>query len=167
MYPALRSQPGESCAALTLKAWSRPDRPGVKVFAAYPSKPADFPPELESDVYTLAADGTGLANITGSPEADYRPVWADCTYPAVGCQAQVTNIAPGTLNVREEPAAGATSTGDLSEGDIVCLYGPSSFVDGYRWWPLRSEGGVEGFAAQADPANLGSPWIMPTGNLCE
>jgi hypothetical protein len=137
------------------------------VFAAYPSRPAEFTPEAGADIYTLAADGTGLTNITGSLEADYRPVWADCTYPAAGCQAQVTNIAPGTLNVREEPAAGAASTGDLNDGDIVCLYGPSSFVDGYRWWPLRSEGGVEGFAAQADPANLGSPWIMPTGNLCE
>ena len=57
-------------------------------------------------------------------------------------------------------------TGVFNEGDIVCLYGPSSFVDGYRWWPLRSEGGIEGFAAQADPANLGSPWITPTGNFC-
>ena len=137
------------------------------VFAAYPSRPVEFIPEAGADIYTLAADGTGLSNITGSPEADYRPVWADCTRPAAGCRARVTNIAPDTLNVREEPTVGAPTAGELDEGDIVCLFGPSSLVDGYRWWPIRSEGGIEGFAAQADPADLGSPWITPTGDFCE
>lgn len=137
------------------------------VFAAYPSQPVEYTPGSGTDIYTLAADGTGLSNTTGSPEADYRPAWVDCTRPTAGCQAQVTNVAPDTLNVRDEPAAGASSVGELSEGDTVCLYGPSSFVDGYRWWPVRSEGGIEGFAAHADPGSLGSPWITPTGDLCE
>lgn len=137
------------------------------VFAAYPSRPVEFTPESGADIYTLAADGTGLSNITGSPEADYRPVWVDCSRPTAGCQGEITNVAPDTLHVREEPTVGASGAGDLNEGDVVCLFGPSSFVDGYRWWPVRSEGGIEGFAAQADPANLGSPWITPTGGFCE
>lgn len=155
---------GDACRP-TQVHWS-PDGT-LFVFAVYPSRPVDEPPELGPDIYTLAADGTGLSNITGSPEADYRPVWVDCSRPTAGCQGEITNVAPDTLHVREEPTVGASGAGDLNEGDIVCLFGPSSFVDGYRWWPVRSEGGIEGFAAQADPANLGSPWITPTGGFCE
>ncbi len=154
----------DSCLA-TRVHWS-PDGT-LFVFAAYPSKPADFPPELSTDIYTLEADGTGLTKITDVPENDYRPIWADCTRPTAGCRAQITNIAPDTLHVREEPMVSASSTGNLNEGDVVCLLGPSSFVDGFRWWPLRSEAGIEGFAAQADPSSLGSPWITPIGGFCE
>ena len=41
--------------------------------------------------------------------------------------------------------------GELSEGEVVCLTGSSVFDDGFRWWPMPSEDGLNGWVAQGDP----------------
>jgi hypothetical protein len=91
-----------------------------------------------------------------------------CALLTRGCEARVTNVAPERLNVRKEPSQRSDVTGQLSEGETVCLTGFSHFgVDGFRWWPVRSQGGVEGLVAHGDPQEPERPWLTPTGRECE
>jgi hypothetical protein len=102
--------------------------------------------------------------VAGEPEV--RP----CVPLTAGCEAQVTNIAPGRLNIRKEPSQGTDVMGTLSEGEIVCLTGSSQSQfgeDGFRWWPVRSQGGVEGWVAYGDPQEPERPWLTATGRKCE
>jgi hypothetical protein len=99
--------------------------------------------------------------VAAAPEV--RP----CAPLIAGCQAQVTNVAPARLNVREGPRTDAEVAGKLSEGDVVCLTRPALFGDEFRWWYARSESGIEGYVAQGDPQEPEEPWLTPTGRKCE
>ena len=84
------------------------------------------------------------------------------------CEVQVTNVAPDQLNVREGPSQAGRVVGGLSEGEIVCLTGTSVFSgDGFRWWPVRSQAGVEGWVTGGDPQQPERPWLTATGRKCE
>jgi hypothetical protein len=95
-------------------------------------------------------------------EPEVRP----CAPLTGDCEVQVTNVAPDQVNVREGPGKARVVTGQLSEGEIVCLTGSSMFADGFRWWPVRSEAGVEGWVAQGDPQEPDRPWLTATGRKC-
>jgi hypothetical protein len=119
-------------------------QPGDRVVAA--TQPVSLPEEM----------------VAASPQL--RP----CVPLTAHCEAQVTNVAPGQLNIRKGPSQGTDVMGTLSEGEIVCLTGSSQFgEDGFRWWPVRSQGGVEGWVAQGDPQEPERPWLTPTGRKCE
>ena len=164
---ALASSPGfsaEACSATQVR-WS-PDG-ALLTFTAYPDPaPSDIPQEENPDVYVVRADGTGLTKLTDYPGRDLNPSWVDCSRPTPGCEARVANVAPETLNVRDQAKADAGIVGTLQEGAIVCFTGFSAFEDGFRWWPVRSDDGTEGWAAQANPQESGKPWLTPTGRVC-
>ena len=83
------------------------------------------------------------------------------------CEVKVTNVGPDQLNVREGPGKESVVKGKLSEGDIVCLTGSSVFDDGFRWWPVPWEDGLNGWVAQGDPREPDRPWLTATGRKCE
>jgi RNA polymerase sigma factor (sigma-70 family) len=123
----------------------------------------------EREIFVMAADGSGLTNITNSPSDDYSPVWVDCSVPTAGCEATVTNVQPEHLNVRERPKTewdDSPVIRELSEGDTVCLIGAPDVGGGYKWWPVSAADGTEGWAAAFDPKDPARPWITPTGNPC-
>jgi len=124
------------------------------------------PTNPEREVFVMKADGSGLTNITNSPSDDHDPIWLDCTRPTAGCEARVTNIQPDTLNIRQDAAVDAQAVGTLSEGDTVCLTGASQTAGGYKWWPVSTADGTEGWAAAFDPKDPATPWLTPTGNPC-
>jgi dipeptidyl aminopeptidase/acylaminoacyl peptidase len=174
--PCLWSAFGGGCAGFFVRRadWS----PGGAyiVFAGTPSPPNPdpphfAPPDFVSEVYTLRNDGTGLIRITDSPSGGSgNPRWVDCSRPTAGCEAEVTNVGVAGLNVRDGhglPGLDASVVGKLSEGDIICFIGPSWFMDGFRWWPVHSAEGTEGWAAAFDPGEVNSPWLTATGVTCE
>jgi hypothetical protein len=83
------------------------------------------------------------------------------------CEVKVTNVGSDQLNVREGAGMESVVKGKLSEGDIVCLTGSSAFDDGFRWWPVRSQAGLQGWVAQGDPQQPDRPWLTATGRKCE
>jgi hypothetical protein len=84
------------------------------------------------------------------------------------CEVKVTNVAPDQLNVRENASQAGRVVGGLSEGEIVCLTRSDVFgEDDFRWWPMRSQAGLEGWVAQADPKQPDRPWLTATGRKCE
>ena len=99
--------------------------------------------------------------VAAEPEA--RP----CALLREGCEVQVTNVGTVQLHVREAPGMESVVKGKLSEGDIVCLAGSSVFDDGFRWWPVPSEDGLNGWVAQGDPREPDRPWLTATGRQCE
>jgi uncharacterized protein YgiM (DUF1202 family) len=77
-------------------------------------------------------------------------------------------VAPDQLNVREGASQDTRVVGGLSEGEIVCLTRSAvSGEDDFRWWPMRSQAGLEGWVAQADPQQPERPWLTATGRKCE
>jgi hypothetical protein len=83
------------------------------------------------------------------------------------CEVRVTNVGTVQLHVREAPGMESVVKGKLSEADIVCLAGPSVFDDGFRWWPVPWEDGLNGWVAQGDPQEPERPWLTATGRKCE
>ena len=164
--PCFLSFLGASCQATRVR-WS----PGgtLLVFAANPAPPPAGPqlPESINSVYTLGADGSGLTRVTDSPGEHFAPIWVDCSRPTAGCEAKVTNVASEGLNVRQEPSKDASPVGKLGDGELVCFIGPSRFIDGFRWWPARSEAGIEGWSAAFDPDEPNEPWLTATGRTCQ
>jgi RNA polymerase sigma factor (sigma-70 family) len=144
--------------------WS-PDG-SMLAFSANPSQPRDMQERLDREVFVLGADGSGPTNLTNGPSDDYDPIWVNCNLPTAGCEARVTNIAPDTLNLRQDASSDAQVVGALSEGDTVCLVGAPAFVGGYRWWPVSTADGKLGWAAAFDPKDPSKPWLTPTGNAC-
>jgi len=97
-----------------------------------------------------------------------EPEVRTCAPLVAHCEVQVTNVAPDQLNVREGPGQQRNATGKLSEGDIVCLTGLPVFGgDGFRWWPVRTQAGVQGWVAQGDPQQPEQSWLTATGRKCE
>ncbi len=91
-----------------------------------------------------------------------------CVPLRAGCEAQVTNVAPQRLNLRDGPPSTLSEvTGKLSEGDIVCLTGSSILADGFRWWPLHPLLEEGRWVAQGDSEEPDRPWLTPTGRECE
>jgi len=96
------------------------------------------------------------------------PQVQSCVPLAAPCEAQVTNVSPDRLNIRKEPSQGTDVVATVSEGETVCLTGSSQFgEDGFRWWPVRSQSGVEGWVAHGDPQEPERSWLTPTGRKCE
>ncbi len=164
--PCFLSFLGAACQPTPVR-WS-PDGT-LLVFAANPTPPPAGPqlPESINSVYTLGAAGSGLTRVTDSPGEDFAPIWVDCSRPTAGCEAKVTNVASEGLNVRQEPNKDASRVGKLGDGELVCFIGPSRFIDGFRWWPVRSEAGIEGWSAAFDPDEPNVPWLTATGRTCQ
>jgi hypothetical protein len=123
-------------------------------------------PFPQRDILVVGADGAGLTNITNNSSDDYDPVWVDCRVPTAGCEAKVTNVQPDPLNARVSPGMDQEITGKLSEGDSVCLLGAPLVGDGYKWWPISTTDGTEGWVAEFDPQDPARLWITPTGEPC-
>ncbi len=129
-------------------------------------------PLFSNAIFTLRADGSGLTQVTHSTEGEFGPTWdalpawVDCTRPTAGCEARVTNVAPVRLNHRQEPGLDAPLFGKLGDGELVCFVGPPRFVDGIRWWPARTEAGIDGWSAAFDPAEPDELWLTATGRYC-
>jgi hypothetical protein len=83
------------------------------------------------------------------------------------CEVKVTNVAPDQLNVREAAGQDGRVIGGLSEGEVICLTRSAVFDDDFRWWSVRSQAGLEGWVAQADPQQPERPWLTATGRKCE
>jgi RNA polymerase sigma factor (sigma-70 family) len=125
-------------------------------------------PEAETnpqrDIFIMAADGSGLTNITNSSSDDYDPLWVDCGVPTAGCEATVTTVQPDYLEIRGESAEAGIApeaVGKLSEGETVCLLG-----GGHEWWRVSTADGTEGWVAAFDPQDPTRLWITPTGEPC-
>jgi RNA polymerase sigma factor (sigma-70 family) len=149
--------------------WS-PDG-SMLAFSTSLEEPDPLQPESrrQRDIFVLGADGSGLTNVTNSPSDDYDPGWVDCRVPTAGCEAKVTNVQPEYLNVREQPKdqwSDPAATGKLSEGDTVCIVGAPYLGSGYKWWPISTTDGTEGWVAEFDPQDPARPWITPTGEPC-
>jgi uncharacterized protein YgiM (DUF1202 family) len=99
--------------------------------------------------------------------AEIIPWDCDLPLPTAGCEVTVTNVQPQRLNLREDPGTDREVTGKLSEGESVCLLGSPALADGFQWWPLRSEGGTEAWAAAFDPDEPDTPWLTATGRACQ
>jgi hypothetical protein len=116
------------------------------------------------DNVVAVARFTGLLGGIVAAEPEVQP----CAPLTGDCEVQVTNVAPDQLNVREGPGQQRKIAGQVSEGDIVCLTGKSVFGgDGFRWWPVRAQDGLEGWVAQGDPQEPERPWLTATGRKCE
>lgn len=115
------------------------------------------------DVVLAVTQPIALPEGIVAAEPEVRP----CAPLTGDCEVQVTNVAPDQLNVREGPGKADRVTGGLSEGEIACLIGSSVFADGFRWWRVRSQAGVEGWVAQGDPQQPERPWLTATGRKCE
>ena len=83
------------------------------------------------------------------------------------CEVKVTNVAPDQLNVREAASQDEPVVGGLSEGEVICLTRSAAFNGGFRWWPMRSQTGLEGWVAEGDPQQPDRPWLTATGRKCE
>jgi RNA polymerase sigma factor (sigma-70 family) len=128
-----------------------------------PSQDEFAPP---GEIFVMGADGSGLTNVTNHPADDDSPIWVNCGLPTAGCEAEVRNVAPERLNVREGPGTEDEVIGNLSEGDTVCLLGSPYLEEGYKWWPLHGSGDLEGWAAERDLAEPNGQWLVATGEPC-
>ncbi|MCD4687078.1 MAG: SH3 domain-containing protein, partial [Anaerolineae bacterium] len=63
--------------------------------------------------------------------------------------ARVHTIQGDTLNVREYPTLNARVLTALYSGSRVGIMGGPRDADGYRWWRVRTETGVEGWAVES------------------
>jgi hypothetical protein len=91
-----------------------------------------------------------------------------CAPLTAHCEVRVTNVAPDQLNVREGANQDTRVVGGLSEGEVICLTRSAVFgEDDFRWWPVRSQVGLEGWVAQSDPQQPERPWLTATGRKCE
>jgi len=122
-------------------------------------------PILEAgDIVVAVTQPIVLPEGIAPAEPQVRP----CAPPIANCELQVTNIAPDQLNIREGPGQQREVLGQVSEGEIVCLTGRSAlWGDGFRWWPVRSQAGVQGWVAQGNPQQPERPWLTATGRKCE
>jgi RNA polymerase sigma factor (sigma-70 family) len=138
-----------------------------------PPSPPSEPRNPEREVFVMNADGSALTNITNSPSDDHDPIWVDCRVPTAGCEAAVANVQSGYLDVRRRgftessnPWDNLTAIAKLSQGDSVCVLGAPVVGDGYKWWPISTTDGTEGWVAAFDPQDPARPWITPTGEPC-
>ena len=100
-----------------------------------------------SQVFIMAADGTGLTQLTGTSEIFNGLVWSPVPALQVGSSYAVTAWGD-RLNVRESPSQSGTVITQLLEGDVVTiLEGPVDAED-YYWWRLRTADGTEGWAVE-------------------
>jgi len=96
-----------------------------------------------------------------------KPEVGPCAPVTTDCEAQVTNVAPNQLSARKWASQLTDVTGGLSEGETVCVTGPSRLgADGYWWWPVSSQNGVEGWVAHGDPQQPERRWLALTGRKC-
>ncbi len=96
---------------------------------------------------------------TPAPEATPTPAPTPLpgTALAVGQPARV--VAPGGLNLRDQPSTAGNLLVQLGTGVRVnILEGPTS-ADGYTWWRVDDGAGNVGWAAQADPS--GTEFLSP------
>ncbi len=127
--------------------------------------------------WTREGSGWRFGGLTiGAGEEHLRPgqaIWRDfqrvnCDLLlASGCEAQVANVDPQRLNVREDAGTEEEVIGKLLDGDTVCLLGSPALKDGIQWWPLRSAEGSEGWSAAFDPDEPDKPWLTATGRTCQ
>jgi len=150
------------CNAEQLR-WS-PDG-SMLAFPATAERPISFE-AANHEIFVIRSDGSGLTNITNHPATDSNPDWVDCRVTTPGCVAVVASINPDKLNVRKDFGTTGEIVSQLTEGDEVCLTGASGFADGFRWWPVRSIDGREGWAAAFDPGQPDKPWLSATGATC-
>lgn len=91
----------------------------------------------------------------------------DCRWLTAGCEANVTNVLPQSLSVRERPGTTQRISSSLFEGNSVCILGAPVMEGGYKWLPIRLEDNQEGWAATFDPKERPTVlWITPTGKIC-
>ncbi|MBE3047053.1 SH3 domain-containing protein [Candidatus Bathyarchaeota archaeon] len=135
-------------------------------FSASQEEPSQSNPDPQRDVFLVNADGGGLVNLTSNPPDDESPMWVSCDSMSPGCEARVAGIGAGQLNVRAVPGIDEEIEGTLEEGDSVCLLSWPRLAGGYKWWPIHTASGVDGWVAEYDPKNAGEAWLTATGAPC-
>jgi photosynthetic reaction center cytochrome c subunit len=70
-----------------------------------------------------------------------------CTELAANCPAWVTRQGGLRLRLRDGASASATVLDALPIGTQVSLTGEPTTADNFTWWPVRTQGGREGFMA--------------------
>lgn len=111
---------------------------------------------------TDAAAATPLPLLpTDTPTPEAPPTATPAPPPAgtvlaPGQPARVT--APGGLNYRESPSAGARLAGQFGTGQLVTILEGPVQADNFIWWRIDDGQGNFGWAAQGDGA---TEWISP------
>jgi hypothetical protein len=98
-------------------------------------------------VFIMAADGTGLTQLTGTSEIFYGLVWSPVPSLQIGVSYAITAWGD-RLNVREAPSQNGTVITQLLQGDVVTILEGPVDADNYYWWRLRTADGTEGWAVE-------------------
>jgi photosynthetic reaction center cytochrome c subunit len=93
--------------------------------------------------------------VTGTEDIVVRPIRVTvgsgavgvCTELAANCPAWITRQGGLRLRLRDAPSASGTILDALPIGTQVFLTGEPTSADNFTWWPVRTQGGREGFMA--------------------
>lgn len=130
-----------------------------------PTQPVATPSEMVTGAAATPNIGGPVVDATAPvaepPAPEATPTPAPTPMPgtalAVGQPARV--VAPGGLNLRDQPGTAGNLLVQLGTGvRVTILEGPTS-ADGYTWWRVDDGAGNVGWAAQADPS--GTAFLSP------
>jgi hypothetical protein len=99
-------------------------------------------------IYIINADGTGMRQLTYEPDwYPIEPAWSPVPGLQVGSTYTITQ-AGANLNLRDSPSLQGKVLDRLPAGSkVTILEGPME-ADGYYWWKMRTEAGLEGWAVE-------------------
>jgi hypothetical protein len=101
-----------------------------------------------------------------TPVADTPTVPVEATITVDGDVRIINSPENSRLNVRPEPDRTAQSLARLLNGETASVLEGPTDAGGFRWWKIRTAGGVEGWAAEmlitgsGTPEDIG-PWMEP------
>ncbi len=133
--------------------WQRLWRPEARP-APLPT-PTPTPIPVPNLIPTPTPTMTPTSTPTPSPTPTQTPTPTPVPVLHPGGRARVDTQ---TLNVRAGPGVGYDKVGSLLQNaEVSILEGPHE-ADGYRWWKVRGENGVEGWVAEGTKA---TQWLVP------
>ncbi|MCU0486044.1 MAG: SH3 domain-containing protein [Anaerolineales bacterium] len=107
-------------------------------------------------VFIMAADGTGITQLTDTSAIYYGLAWSPVPALNIGISYEITTWGD-RLSLRETPSLGSAVITPLVAGDIVTILEGPRDMDNYYWWRMRTEAGIEGWAVEV------SRWYRPAG----
>ncbi len=132
------------------RLWNPAARP-VAVTPTPSPTPIPVPNLIPTPTPTVTPTATPTATPTVTPTPTATPV--PVLHP--GGRAR---IEAETLNVRAGPGVGHERVGVLLQGQTVSLIEGPQEADGYRWWHIRTEDGLEGWVAEG---TNDVQWVVP------
>lgn len=130
--------------------WTRLWNPGVGVSVEPTPTPIPVPNLIPTPTPTATPTPTP-APPTPTPTPTPTPILE----LSVGGYARVE---ADTLNVRAAAGLSADRVGVLRRGEVVAVVGGPKEADGYRWWQVRREDGLTGWAAEGTAEVT---WLVP------